>query len=78
VVFEPWLPVATAVAGVVLLVLSGVVDAVRIPAAVLAGAVLALSAVLGVITWYVRRTRRRIRAWIEARMPDISPGSRNR
>ncbi|TCC32511.1 DUF3376 domain-containing protein [Kribbella sindirgiensis] len=77
-VFEPWLPAATAAAGVVLLVLSVVVGAVRIPAAVLAGAVLTLSAVLGVITWYVRRARRRIRAWIEKRMPEISPGSRNR
>ena len=77
-VFEPWLPAATAAAGVLLLVLSGLVDAVRIPAAVLAGAVLALSAVLGVVTWYVRRTRRRIRSWIERRMPAISPESRSR
>ena len=77
-VFEPWLPAATAAAGVLLLVLSGLVDAVRIPAAVLAGAVLALSAMLGVVTWYVRRTRRRIRSWIERRMPAISPESRSR
>ncbi|MER7245026.1 DUF3376 domain-containing protein [Kribbella sp. NPDC000426] len=77
-IFEPWLPVATAVVGIVLLILAGTVDAVRLIAALLAGAVLALSAVLGVVTWYVRRARRRIRAWLERRMPAISPESRNR
>ncbi|MGZ0147300.1 DUF3376 domain-containing protein [Kribbella sp. WER1] len=77
-IFEPWLPLATAAAGIVLLVLAGVVDSVRLVAAVLAGAILALSAVLGAITWYVRRTRRRIRAWLEQRMPEISPASRSR
>jgi hypothetical protein len=77
-VFEPWLPVATAAVGVVLLVVAGLVDAVRIPSAVLAGAVLALSAVLGVVTWYVRRTRRRIRRWIARRLPEINPESRSR
>jgi hypothetical protein len=79
-VFEPWLPAATAVVGVVLLVSAGLVDAgaVRIIAAVLAGAVLAIAAALGVITWYVRRSRRRIRSWLEQRMPEINPESRNR
>jgi hypothetical protein len=77
-IFEPWLPAATAALGVVLLVVSGLVDPVRILAAVFAGAVLALSAVLGVVTWYVRRARRRIRAWLEKRMPEISPESRSR
>lgn len=79
-VFEPWLPMATFGLGVVLLIVAGVVDgaAVRIIAAVLAGAVLAATAVLGVVTWYVRRARRRIRAWIERRVPEISPESRNR
>jgi len=62
----------------VLLVLAGLVDAVRIPAAALAGAVLALSAALAVLTWYVRRTRRRIRTWIEGRLPEISRESRSR
>ncbi|HET6988161.1 MAG TPA: DUF3376 domain-containing protein, partial [Kribbella sp.] len=78
--FEPWLPVATFGVGVVLLVVAGIVDgaAVRIIAAVLAGAVLAATATLGVVTWYVRRARRRIRAWIERRVPELSPGSRNR
>ncbi|NIK60976.1 DUF3376 domain-containing protein [Kribbella shirazensis] len=77
-IFEPWLPAATAAAGVLLLVVAGLVGAVRIPAAVLAGAVLTLSAVLGVVTWYVRRTRRRVRAWIARRLPEISPESRSR
>ncbi|MFF0345442.1 DUF3376 domain-containing protein [Kribbella sp. NPDC004875] len=77
-IFEPWLPAATAAVGVVLLIVSGLVDSVRVLAAVLAGAVLALSAVLGVVTWYVRRARRRIRAWLETRMPEISPESRSR
>ena len=64
----------------VLLVVAGIVDvaAVRIVLAVLAGAVLAVAAALGVVTWYVRRARRRIQAWIEDRMPEISPASRNR
>ena len=79
-VFEPWLPLATFGLGVVLLVVAGIVDgaAVRIIVAVLAGAVLAATAALGVVTWYVRRARRLIRAWIERRMPELSPGSRNR
>jgi hypothetical protein len=78
-VFEPWLPVATFVAGVVLLVAAGIVEvaAVRILLAVLAGAVLAAAAILGVVAWYVRSTRHRIRAWIEQRMPELNPSSRN-
>jgi uncharacterized membrane protein YqjE len=73
------LPAATAAVGVVLLIVAGLVDAgaVRIIAAVLAGAVLAIAAALGVITWYVRRSRRQIRAWLEQRMPEINPESRN-
>jgi hypothetical protein len=78
--FEPWLPLATFGLGVVLLVVAGIVDgaAVRIILAVLAGAVLAVAAALGVVIWYVRRARRRIQVWIEDRMPEISPASRNR
>ncbi|MGW6283099.1 DUF3376 domain-containing protein [Kribbella sp. NPDC055071] len=78
-VFEPWLPVATFVAGVVLLVAAGIVEvaAVRILLAVLAGAVLAATAILGVVAWYVRSTRHRIRSWIDQRMPALSPSSRN-
>jgi predicted acylesterase/phospholipase RssA len=78
--FEPWLPLATFGVGVVLLVVAGIVDAaaVRILLAVLAGAVLAVTAGLGVVTWYLRRARRRIQAWITDRMPEISPASRNR
>lgn len=78
--FEPWLPVATFVVGVIGLVAAGIVDvtAVRILLAVLAGAVLAAAAALGLVTWYVRSARRRIRAWIERRMPEFSPVSRNR
>jgi hypothetical protein len=77
-IFEPWLPAATAAVGVVLLVLALSIDSISVLAAVLAGAVLAASAVLGVVIWYVRRARRRIRAWLEQRMPRISPESRNR
>ncbi|MEV5966884.1 DUF3376 domain-containing protein [Kribbella sp. NPDC051952] len=79
-VFEPWLPVATFVLGVALLVGAGIVEvtAVRMLLAVLAGAVLAVAATLGVVTWYVRSARRRIRGWIEHRMPEISPESRSR
>jgi predicted acylesterase/phospholipase RssA len=79
-VFEPWLPVAAAGVGVLLLVVAGVVSApgVRIVAALLAGMVLALAAVLFVVSWSVRRARQRIRRWIEARLPEISPSSRNR
>ena len=75
-IFEPWLPAATAAVGIVLLIVAATVDSVT--AALLSGVVLTLSAVLGVITWYVRRARRRIRMWLEKRMPEISPGSRNR
>ncbi|GAB3829091.1 DUF3376 domain-containing protein [Kribbella italica] len=79
-VFEPWLPVAAAGVAVLLLVVAGVVGApgVRIVAALLAGVVLALAAVLFVVSWYVRRVRQRIRRWIAARLPEISPSSRNR
>jgi predicted acylesterase/phospholipase RssA len=77
-IFEPWLPAATAAVGVVLLVVAAVVEAARLPVAAVAGAILALSAVLGVITWYVRRTRNRIREWLERRVPEISRASRNR
>ncbi|MEU4197920.1 DUF3376 domain-containing protein [Kribbella sp. NPDC026611] len=79
-IFEPWLPVATAALGVVLVVVAGVVGvgAIRVIAAFLAGAVLAVSAALGVVTWYVRRSRRRIQAWLKQRLPEISPASRNR
>ncbi|GAB2578951.1 DUF3376 domain-containing protein [Kribbella endophytica] len=79
-VFEPWLPVAAAGVAVLLLVVAGVVSAggVRIVAALLAGVVLALAAVLFVVSFYVRRARQQIRRWIEARLPEISPSSRNR
>ncbi|TCO45103.1 patatin-related protein [Kribbella antiqua] len=78
--FQQWLPLAAIGLGVVLLVVAAVVDVavVRIIAALLAGLVIALGAVLGVVTWFIGRTRDRIRAWIEIRMPPISPESRNR
>jgi predicted acylesterase/phospholipase RssA len=78
--FEPWLPVALFGIGVVLLVAAAIVDAdaARVVVAVLAGAVLAAAATLGAVTWYVRRARRLIRAWIERRIPEISRASRNR
>jgi drug/metabolite transporter (DMT)-like permease len=79
-VFQQWLPVAAAGAGVLLLVVAGVVEAagVRVVAALLAGVVLTLAVVLFVVSTYVRKTRRRIRQWIAARLPEISPSSRNR
>ncbi|WP_432948448.1 DUF3376 domain-containing protein [Kribbella sp. CA-253562] len=79
-VFQQWLPIAAAGVGVLLLVVAGVVEAagVRVVAALLAGVVLTLAAVLFVVSTYVRRARRRIRRWIEARLPEISPSSRNR
>jgi patatin-related protein len=76
-IFEPWLPVATAVLGVVLLVVAAIVPAVRLPVAAVAGAVLALSAVLGIVTWYIRRARRRIRAWLTGRLPEIRARGRS-
>ncbi|MFC9693034.1 DUF3376 domain-containing protein [Kribbella sp. NPDC056951] len=78
--FEPWMPLAALGLGIVLLIVAGVVDTagVRIIAAVLAGMVLAAGALLGALTWYVRRARRLIKAWIEKRLPEISPASRNR
>lgn len=78
--FQQWLPIAFVGAGVLLLVVAGVVDAagVRIIASLLAGLVLTVGAALFAGSWYVRRQRRRIRAWIEKRMPPISPSSRNR
>ncbi|MGC4941783.1 DUF3376 domain-containing protein [Kribbella sp. DT2] len=79
-VFEPWLPIAAAGVAVLLLVVAAVVAApgVRIVAALLAGVVLALAAVLFVVSFSVRRARRQIRRWIAARLPEISPSSRNR
>lgn len=74
-IFQRWLPMALVGAGVLLLVVAGVVDvaAIRIIAAMLAGLVLTVGAALFVMSWYVRRMRRRIRGWIEKRMPPISP-----
>jgi predicted acylesterase/phospholipase RssA len=79
-IFEPWLPAATAAVGIGLLIVAGVVDqgAVRVVSAVLAGAVLTASAVLGVVTYSVRRARRKIQAGVAKLMPEISPASRSR
>jgi uncharacterized membrane protein YgdD (TMEM256/DUF423 family) len=67
-------------AAVLLLVAAGVVDlaAVRIIAAVLAGVLLTVGAAAFVGSLVIRRMRRRIRGWIEERVPAISPASRNR
>ncbi|TDO44709.1 patatin-related protein [Kribbella sp. VKM Ac-2527] len=79
-IFQPWLPSAALGLAVVLLVVAGVVGvtAVTIIASLLAGLVLAAGALLFGVGWFVRRTRRRIKEWIEERMPPISPASRNR
>jgi len=78
--FQQWLPMALVGAGVLLLVVAGVVDAasVRIIASALAGMILTVGGALFTGSWYVRRQRRRIRDRIETRMPPISPSSRNR
>ncbi|GAB3929029.1 hypothetical protein GCM10029976_027890 [Kribbella albertanoniae] len=78
--FEPWMPLAALGVGVILLLVADAVDTVwvRILAAVLAGMVLATGALLGAVTWFVRRARRLIQAWIAKRLPEISPASRNR
>ncbi|ADB31481.1 Patatin [Kribbella flavida DSM 17836] len=71
--FQQRLPLAAAGVGVLLLVVAGVVDVagVRIVAALLAGIVLTVAAALFVVSWYVRRARRRIRSWIEQRLPEM-------
>jgi hypothetical protein len=73
-IFQQWLPLALFGGGVLLLVVAGLVDlaAIRIVASVLAGLVLTVGAALFVGSWYVRRQRRRIRDWIEKRMPPIT------
>ncbi|WP_343984038.1 DUF3376 domain-containing protein [Kribbella koreensis] len=79
-IFQRWLPAALVAAAVVLLVAAGVVDlaAVRIVAGVLAGVLLTLGVALFVGSLFIRRVRRRIRGWIEEKVPAISPASRNR
>jgi hypothetical protein len=79
-IFQRWLPPVLLGAAVLLLVAAGVVDlaAVRIIAAVLAGVLLTVGAAAFVGSLVIRRMRRRIRGWIEERVPAISPASRNR
>ncbi|MFK4086381.1 DUF3376 domain-containing protein [Kribbella sp. NPDC020789] len=76
--FEPWLPPVVLGAGLLLLIVAAFVDPVAVLAAVLAGMLFACGLLLAAVTWYVRRARRLIRAWIERRLPEISPASRNR
>jgi hypothetical protein len=76
--FEPWMPVITIGVGVVLLIVAAQISAGAVALAVLSGVLLAAGALLGALTFYVRRARRLIRAWIEKRMPELSPASRNR
>jgi Flp pilus assembly protein TadB len=78
-IFQQWLPAALLGAVVLLLVVAGVVDvaAIRIIAALLAGLVLAVGAAVLVGSWYIRRQRKRMRQWIENRLPPISPESRS-
>jgi uncharacterized membrane protein YgdD (TMEM256/DUF423 family) len=52
--------------------------AIRIVAGVLAGVLLTVGMALFVGSLLIRRLRRRIRGWIEERVPAISPASRNR
>ncbi|HEY0473710.1 MAG TPA: DUF3376 domain-containing protein [Kribbella sp.] len=79
-IVQQWLPLAAFGVAVALVVIAGVVEvaAIRIIASLLAGLVLAAGAALLAGAWFVRRQRRRIQAWIEKRIPPISPASRNR
>ena len=79
-IFQRWLPAALLAVVVLLLAVAGVVDvaAIRIIAALLAGLVLAAGAAVLAGSWYIRRQRKRIRQWIEDRLPPISPESRSR
>ena len=72
--FQTWLPVVALVVGVALVVVAGVVPntALTIIASVLAGLVVTIGAALWAGSWFVRRQRRRIQAWIESRIPPIS------
>ncbi|GAA0589396.1 DUF3376 domain-containing protein [Kribbella sandramycini] len=74
--FEPWLPLAGLGVGVLLLVVAALAGSVLF--GVLAGVFLALGVVLAAVTMFVRRARQLIRGWIERRIPEISPASRNR
>ncbi|HEU4945985.1 MAG TPA: DUF3376 domain-containing protein [Kribbella sp.] len=73
--FQTWLPVAALAVAVALIVVASVVPstAVTIIVSVLAGLVATVGAGLLVGSWYIRRQRRRIRAWIEARVSPITP-----
>lgn len=75
-IFQNWLPLASIAAGAALLVLATFLDApaARILAAVLAGVLLAAGTTLLIITLSVTRLRRRIRSWLESRLPPISSG----
>jgi predicted acylesterase/phospholipase RssA len=72
--FQTWLPVVALVVGVALVVVAGVVPntALTIIASVLAGLFVTIGAALWAGSWFIRRQRRRIQAWIEARIPPIS------
>lgn len=79
-IFQRWLPLASVGLAALLLVVAGIVDltAVRILAALVAGLALTVGVALFVGSWYALRQRRRISAWIDERLPPISPSSRNR
>ncbi|WBQ03138.1 DUF3376 domain-containing protein [Kribbella sp. CA-293567] len=79
-IFQRWLPPALLGGALLLLVLAGVVESagVRIIAALLAGVLLTAGVVAFAGSLLIRRVRRRIRGWIEERVPPISPASRNR
>jgi hypothetical protein len=72
--FQSWLPLAVLAAGVGLVVVASVVPntALTVIAAVLAGVVATAGISLLVGSWFVRRQRRRLRAWIEKKVPPIA------
>lgn len=71
--FQAWLPVVALALGAALVVTAAVVPntAVTIIASMLAGLIATVGAALLVGSWFVRRQRRRVRAWIESRVPPI-------
>jgi hypothetical protein len=72
--FQSWLPLAVLAVGAGLVVVASVVPntALAVIAAVLAGVVATAGISLLVGSWFVRRQRRRMRAWIEKKVPPIA------
>jgi predicted acylesterase/phospholipase RssA len=72
--FQSWFPLAVLAVGAGLVAIASVVPntALAVIAAVLAGVVATAGISLLVGSWFVRRQRRRMRAWIEKKVPPIA------